>query len=179
MALQSRARSTAAPSEPPRPIGPVLPPNMVRKGHSSFYSVSRETPVVSIYDGKGNPFHTKRYEPHLLPLRVTDPRQKKLSSRWITPSKRGIPFCGPPTISFARFLRNTSAAYLTMLRQCHNISSLHDHRLLCKQYHELRRFLQGSSLTRHSDNVQRSLKVIGMSLRLSKAEQCSRASVNN
>lgn len=179
MLLQSRARSQAPPVEAPRPIGPVLPPNMVRKGHSSFYSVSKETPVVSVYDRKGNPFHTNRYEPHLLPLRVTDPVQKKLSARWLPPSKRGIPFCGPPTVSFARFLRNTSAAYLQVLRQCHSIRGLRDYRLCCKQYHEIRRFFKRSTLFSQSDNVLRSLKVIGISLRIAKAEHCSRASVNN
>jgi len=166
--------------EAPRPIGPILPPNMVRKGHSSFYSVSKEIPVVSVRDRVGIPFHISRYEPHLLPLGVTDPRGEKYKrSRWLSPSVRGVPFCGPPTLSFARFLRNTSAAYIQVLRQCQSIRDLHDYRLYNRQYHELVRFFKSSKLVHQSDNVVRSLKVIGISLRIAKKEQCSRASVSN
>jgi hypothetical protein len=180
MALQSRARLLAPPVEAPRPIGPILPPNMVRKGFSSFYSVSKETPVVSVRDRKGIPFRIKRYEPHLLPLQVTDPRGEKYKKgRWLSPSKRGVPFCGPPTLSFARFLRNISSAYIQVLRQCQSIKDLREYRLCNKQYHDLARFFVSSKLVYQSDNVVRSLKVIGMSLRFAKKEHCSRASVNN
>jgi len=119
-----------------------------------------------------------RYEPHRIPMRVLNPRNKLYKSvKWLTSSKRGIGFAGSPTLAFGRFLRNVYTGYANILRLCQTITCKRDYNVANKLYHDLRRLLSSFGVARSSDNVMRCLKVIGMSLRFAKKEHCSRATV--
>lgn len=121
----------------------------------------------------GSP-HIVRYEPHMIPLRVTDPKNHLHQKvHWLKPSKRGIAFCGPPTITFVKFLRNLCVCYTQILRLCRSIRSRSEYNLYNKLYHSLWRFLQGNNIVNGSDNVINCLKAIGIILRFAKKEHCS------
>jgi hypothetical protein len=176
---QRRARERAAPQElHNRPYGPKPPPSATEWGYIPPLTKSEPEVVLAVRNSKGDPFEPSRFEPHVLPLRVTNPKYRLYKSRkWNPPSKTGIPFYGPPTIALARLQRNLAIAVIQVKRLCHSTRTNHEFNLLRKSFHELIRLLKASGLAHCSSNVKHWMGVLGVSLRIAEKEHRSRASV--
>lgn len=122
-----------------------------------------------ITDRTGKLYEPARFEPHLLPLRVTDPRTGQFTNRrWLSPSKRGVPWYGPPTVTFARYLRCLTSVIFQLHRSILAIRNKHDLSLVTKDYHVVIRFLKRNGLSTVSANVQHWMRVVSVGLRLAK-----------